>query len=373
MLNRTVNKHQNKYDGMFLALKARVEHAVSDFKNGFAVLVGDDGIRENEIDLVFHGEHASPKLVNLALQHGKGLLCVSVGPHIADNLALATAPQYPAQFSHTAFTVSIDAKENVASGISATDRSTTICLMANTTARPIDFVSPGHVFPLRAKAGGLLERTGHTEAALELCRLAEKTEVAAIVEVLNEDGEPVRPGFIQHGPKEIRDLTYVTTVDLLWYQILSNRLWDDEACLSKLSSGNFKFVGGLLSPVSSACVCHIGTERIQPQDIRIQVSNGLKTIANKTNSLRHDIFIFNPDENFEPVVDNIDGFCDLSHKDGLQSTLASVRRVVTLIKTLEHVRKNHSQFARFEWYEKIDFPIADDKVFVGAILNQLKV
>lgn len=373
MLNRTLNKHQNKYDGMFSALKERVERAVTDFKTGRPVLVGDDGLRENEIDLVFHGEHATPSLVNMALQHGKGLLCVSVGPHIADTLALATAPQYPAQFSHTAFTVSIDAKENIASGISATDRSTTICLMANSDARPTDFISPGHVFPLRAKAGGLLERTGHTEAALELCRLAGKVEVAAIVEVLNEDGEPVRPALIQQGPKEIRDLTYVTTIDILWFQILSNRLWDEERCLGSLANGGFKFVPGLLLPVSSSCVCHTSAEKIQPQDIRIQISNGLKTVANRTNSIRHDLFLFNPDENFESVVDNIEGFCDLSHKDGLQSTLPSIRRVVTLIKTLEQMRKAHSQCSRSEWFDKIDFPIADDKVFVGAILSQLKV
>lgn len=355
---------------MLTDLKKNVEQTLADFKSGHPVLVGDDGIRENEIDLVFHGEFATPDLVNLALQHGKGLLCVSLGQPLADRLALASAPQYPAKFGHTAFTVSLDAKNNVTSGISAKDRSTTIRLLANDTVQPNEFTSPGHVFPLRAKLGGLLERAGHTEAAVELCRLAGMKEVAAIVEVLNECGEPVRPASLQLAAKEIRSLSYVTTVEILWYQILLNRLWDGVFTSLQLVDG-FKFVPAELGVLATPCAFRILGSEVIPETVSICISNGFKTIQNETRSASAEIILINIDEQFLPVGTSIDVFCDLSHKDGLQATQPAVRRFVTLVKTLEFLRTTYSKIGRTEWFEKIKFPIEADKILVNTIVQTI--
>jgi 3,4-dihydroxy 2-butanone 4-phosphate synthase/GTP cyclohydrolase II len=159
---------------------------------GGAIVLCDNEDRENEGDLVFAAEHATPALVNLMIRACGGLICTALSPDLADRFRLAPMARTNACPRGTAFTVSVDAAEGITTGISARDRARTIALLGSPSTRPTDLVAPGHVFPLRARAGGLTERQGHTEAAVALAMAAGLTPAAAICEILDETGEAMR-------------------------------------------------------------------------------------------------------------------------------------------------------------------------------------
>ncbi len=169
-----------------------VERAIADIAAGKPVVVVDDEDRENEGDIVFAAQMASPELVAFTMTHCRGLLCVPLEEDVLDHLQLGQMAPHNTERMQTAFTISVDAREGVTTGISAADRAHTIQLLADADTSPYDLVRPGHVFPLRAKAGGVLRRPGHTEAAVDLARLAGLRPAGVICEIVKEDGEMAR-------------------------------------------------------------------------------------------------------------------------------------------------------------------------------------
>lgn len=174
----------------------RVQDAVAALRRGLPVLVVDDEDRENEGDVILAAEHATARWVAWAVRHGSGLLCAPMPQEWADRLQLPPMVTDNQDPRRTAYTVSVDAASGVGTGISAADRARTVRVLADRGSGPQDVIRPGHVFPLRARPGGVLERAGHTEAAVDLCRLAELAPVGMITEVVEDDGTLMRlPGL----------------------------------------------------------------------------------------------------------------------------------------------------------------------------------
>lgn len=196
-----------------------IERAIKEFGQGKFLLVSDDEDRENEGDLVIAAEHATPEAINFMITEGKGLVCLSVSEEIARQKQLSPMVERNGDHLGTAFTVSVDATpaHGVTTGISAWDRAKTIDVVIDDMFGPEDIQAPGHMFPLVAKPGYLKSRRGHTEAGVELCRLAGlKRHAAVIVEVIKEDGEMARrPDLLDMAEKF--GITYVTIDDLCKY------------------------------------------------------------------------------------------------------------------------------------------------------------
>jgi len=169
-----------------------IQRAVAEIAAGRAVVVVDDEDRENEGDLVFAADKATPELVAFTMTHCRGLLCVPLEGDVLDHLELGQMAAQNTERMQTAFTVSVDARTGVTTGISAADRARTIALLADPATTSYDLVRPGHVFPLRAKPGGVLRRPGHTEAAVDLARLAGLRPAGVICEIVQEDGTMAR-------------------------------------------------------------------------------------------------------------------------------------------------------------------------------------
>ncbi|MFZ5495924.1 MAG: 3,4-dihydroxy-2-butanone-4-phosphate synthase [Verrucomicrobiota bacterium] len=169
-----------------------VDAAIQAIAGGGLVIVTDDEGRENEGDLVMAAEKTTPELVNMMIRHARGLICVPMTEPQLKRLGINPMVQQNRESHRTAFTVSVDAAEGITTGISAFDRARTIQVLANPASRSDELVQPGHVFPLCARAGGVLERAGHTEAAVDLAALAGLRPAGVICEILNEDGTMAR-------------------------------------------------------------------------------------------------------------------------------------------------------------------------------------
>ncbi|WP_327282425.1 MULTISPECIES: bifunctional 3,4-dihydroxy-2-butanone-4-phosphate synthase/GTP cyclohydrolase II [unclassified Streptomyces] len=196
-----------------------VEQAIRDIAAGRPVVVVDDEDRENEGDLVIAAEKATPEIVAFMMSECRGLICAPMEGSELERLELPQMVQNNTESMKTAFTVSVDASaaHGVTTGISAADRSTTLRMLADGVCEPADFVRPGHIFPLRAKPGGVLVRNGHTEAAVDLARLAGLRPVGAIVEIAGEDGVMLRlPELIPFARKH--GLTIISIEDLIAYR-----------------------------------------------------------------------------------------------------------------------------------------------------------
>ncbi|GGW51018.1 riboflavin biosynthesis protein RibBA [Streptomyces lucensis JCM 4490] len=196
-----------------------VEQAIADIAAGRPIVVVDDEDRENEGDLVVAAEKATPEIVAFMMSECRGLICAPMEGEELDRLRLPQMVEDNTESMKTAFTVSVDASaaHGVSTGISAADRATTLRLLASGTAEPTDLVRPGHVFPLRARPGGVLVRNGHTEAAVDLARLAGLRPAGAIVEIAGEDGRMLRlPELIPFARKH--GLTIISIEDLIAYR-----------------------------------------------------------------------------------------------------------------------------------------------------------
>jgi len=169
-----------------------IETALLELAAGRPVIVVDDEDRENEGDIIFAAEHATRELLAFTIRYSSGVICVSMDDDRADALQLPPMTAVNQDRKGTAFTVSVDARDGVSTGISAADRAHTIGLLADPATRAADLTRPGHVFPLRARPGGVLERPGHTEAAVDLARLAGLGPVGVLVEIVNDDGTMAR-------------------------------------------------------------------------------------------------------------------------------------------------------------------------------------
>jgi 3,4-dihydroxy 2-butanone 4-phosphate synthase/GTP cyclohydrolase II len=200
-----------------------IEEAIEDVRAGRMVVVCDAEDRENEGDLTLAAQFATPEAINFMATHGRGLICLALTPERCDELALdlmAAKNESPFQ---TAFTVSIEAREGITTGISAHDRAHTIQVAIDPRTRPEDLVQPGHIFPLKAKSGGVLERTGQTEAAVDLARLAGLNPSGVICEVMNDDGTMARvPDLVPYCEKH--GLKMITVADLIAYRRRHDKL-----------------------------------------------------------------------------------------------------------------------------------------------------
>ena len=203
---------------------SKIEDAIKDIKKGKMVILVDDQDRENEGDLIISAEFATPEAINFMATHGRGLICLSVDNDKAKKLDLSPVKS-PSDdnLDSTAFTVSIDAKKDVTTGISAHDRSKTAMMVASDSSVANDFDRPGHMFPLIARDGGVLSRAGHTEAAVDIARLAGLKPAAVICEIMNDDGTMARlPELIEFA--KIHDLKIGTIADLINYRIRNDHI-----------------------------------------------------------------------------------------------------------------------------------------------------
>jgi 3,4-dihydroxy 2-butanone 4-phosphate synthase/GTP cyclohydrolase II len=199
-----------------------IESALRALAEGRPVIVVDDEDRENEGDIIFAAEHATRELLAFTIRYSSGVVCVSMDDARADALELPPMTAVNEDRKGTAFTVSVDAREGISTGISAADRAHTIRLLADAHTGAAQLSRPGHVFPLRARPGGVLERPGHTEAAVDLAALAGLTPVGVLVEVVNDDGSMARLPELRvfaarHG------LALISIADLIAYRTANGR------------------------------------------------------------------------------------------------------------------------------------------------------
>lgn len=174
---------------VFMSLSS-IEEILADFREGkFVILVDDEG-RENEGDLLLAAQHVTAQKINFMSKNAGGLLCLAMAPELIEQLELPlmSSLKHKSGRHCAAFTISIDAAEGIESGISAADRARTILAATNKQAKSTDVISPGHIFPLKAKAGGVLERPGHTEAGVDLAKLSGLTQACVLCEMINEEG-----------------------------------------------------------------------------------------------------------------------------------------------------------------------------------------
>ncbi|HEY8344087.1 MAG TPA: 3,4-dihydroxy-2-butanone-4-phosphate synthase [Bacillota bacterium] len=199
-----------------------IEEAIAAIQRGEMVIVVDDEERENEGDLVMAAEKITPEALNFMITHGRGLVCVPMTGDRLEELGIPQMVSSNTEHMETAFTVSVDAK-SIETGISAFDRYKTIQALINPETRPCDLVRPGHIFPLRARDGGVLVRAGHTEAAVDLARLAQLTPAGVICEIMNEDGSMARLPQLQAFAVAHR-LPLITVADLIRYRMTREKL-----------------------------------------------------------------------------------------------------------------------------------------------------
>jgi len=227
----------------FSEVKAAAEDIIEEARKGRMFILVDDEDRENEGDLVIPAQWATPEAINFMAKHARGLICLAMTRERVEQLGLKLMAQHNGTRHQTAFTVSIEAREGVTTGISAADRARTVAVAIDPSCGPQDVVTPGHVFPLVARDGGTLERTGHTEAAVDLARLAGLTPAGVICEIMNDDGTMARRNDLitfaqRHG------LKIGTIADLIAYR----RRYDSivkrisETKLDSIYGGDFRCV-----------------------------------------------------------------------------------------------------------------------------------
>jgi 3,4-dihydroxy 2-butanone 4-phosphate synthase/GTP cyclohydrolase II len=200
-----------------------IEQAIEAIKAARMVILVDDEDRENEGDLTMAAEQVTPEAINFMARYGRGLICLSLNEEQVEQLKLPMMVQENTATFGTAFTISIDARQGVTTGISAADRAATIQTAIADDAKPEDLVSPGHIFPLRARQGGVLVRTGQTEGSVDLARLAGLKPAGVICEIMNEDGTMARMSDLEVFSKE-HGLAIVTIADLIKYRLRTESL-----------------------------------------------------------------------------------------------------------------------------------------------------
>lgn len=220
-----------------------IDEAIADIKAGKVIIVVDDEDRENEGDFICAAACITPEIINFMATHGRGLICAPIDERRADELQLNLMVSSNTSLHETAFTVSIDLiGQGCTTGISAYDRATGIRALVDPNTRASDFARPGHIFPLRAKTGGVLRRTGHTEAAIDLARLAGYYPAGVLVEILNEDGTMARlPQLLEIAQKF--DLKIIAIKDLVAYRMRNERLIKREMSVDiQTAYGHFEVI-----------------------------------------------------------------------------------------------------------------------------------
>jgi 3,4-dihydroxy 2-butanone 4-phosphate synthase/GTP cyclohydrolase II len=207
----------------FVEVVSPIEDIIADARNGRMFILVDDENRENEGDIIIPAQMATPEAINFMAKHGRGLVCLALTRQRVEQLGLPLMPQLNTSRLQTAFTVSIEAREGVTTGISAPDRARTVAVAIDAGKGPQDIVTPGHIFPLMARDGGVLVRTGHTEAAVDLARLAGLNPSGVICEIMNDDGTMARrPELIAFAQRH--GLKIATIADLIAYRRRHDRI-----------------------------------------------------------------------------------------------------------------------------------------------------
>ena len=220
-----------------------IDQAINDLKNGKVIIVVDDANRENEGDFITTAENATPEIVNFMATHGRGLICVALTEERCEELQLPLMVSKNTSSHETQFTVSVDLiGYGTSTGISASDRSKTIRALINPHTKAEELGRPGHIFPLKAKKGGVLRRTGHTEATIDLARLAGASPAGALVEIMNEDGTMARlPDLMKIAEKF--ELSIVSIEDLIAYRLQKESLIERQVDVKlPTEHGNFELV-----------------------------------------------------------------------------------------------------------------------------------
>lgn len=264
-----------------------IPDAIEDLKNGKIIIVVDDENRENEGDFLSAAELTTPEIINFMTIHGRGLICTPLPEKRCDELGLDIMVTRSSDPKETAFTVSVDLLgEGVSTGISASDRSKTILALMEDSTKPADFMRPGHIFPLRAKKGGVLKRAGHTEAAIDLTKLAGLKEGGVICEIMNDDGSMARlPQLIELAKKH--DLKIVSIEDLIHYMLKKGDLIERiEERKVKTHYGDFDFVA---FKETSTEQIHFALTKgkwavNEPVLVRVQASNSYFDVLSRLNS-----------------------------------------------------------------------------------------
>ena len=220
-----------------------IESAIEDIKNGKLIIVVDDEDRENEGDFITAAENATPEVINFMSTHGRGLICASLTEERCNELKLQPMVVDNTSLHETAFTVSIDLLGNgCTTGISAHDRSKTVKALVNPDTRPEDLGRPGHIFPLKAKRGGVLRRSGHTEATIDMSRLAGFAPAGVLVEIMNEDGSMARLPQLKEIAKKF-DLKLISIKDLIEYRLKQETLIKEEVRVNMPTKyGSFELI-----------------------------------------------------------------------------------------------------------------------------------
>ncbi|STQ86346.1 bifunctional 3,4-dihydroxy-2-butanone 4-phosphate synthase/GTP cyclohydrolase II [Helicobacter muridarum] len=291
----------------------RVREAIEEIKNGKMIIIMDDEDRENEGDLVMAGIFSTPQKINFMAQEARGLICVSITQEIALKLDLPPMVSKNDSNHETAFTVSIDARE-AKTGISAYERDMTIRLMCDANASPSDFVRPGHIFPLIAKEGGVLARTGHTEASVDICKLAGVSPISVICEIMKKDGSMARRGdkFLLDFAKE-QNLKILYVSDIIQYRL------NYENLVSKITEDDFELLG-------YKCKRIIFHDHLGYKHTSFQFSKHCMDIPLvKFHSIRSDLELLENGAEFDDLLKSIEkiqkegGYCIFLNSDSLQN------------------------------------------------------
>jgi 3,4-dihydroxy 2-butanone 4-phosphate synthase/GTP cyclohydrolase II len=207
----------------FIDVISPIDEIIEEARNGRMFILVDDEDREDEGDLVIPAQMATPQVINFMAKHGRGLICLALTADRVEQLKLPLMAQHNASRLQTAFTVSIEAKDGVTTGISAPDRARTVSVAIDPTKGPHDVITPGHIFPLMARDGGVLVRTGHTEAAVDIARLAGLNPSGVICEIMNDDGTMARrPELIAFS--QLHGIKVATIADLIAYRRRHDRI-----------------------------------------------------------------------------------------------------------------------------------------------------
>jgi 3,4-dihydroxy 2-butanone 4-phosphate synthase/GTP cyclohydrolase II len=250
---------------------SNIKGALEDLKKGKMIILVDDEDRENEGDLTMAAEKITPEAINFMAKYARGLICLSLHPDIVERLKLPLMVQDNQSRFQTAFTVSIEAKNGVTTGISAADRAHTILTAVADDAQPDDLVQPGHLFPLRSRRGGVLFRTGQTEGSVDLARLAGLKPAGVICEIMNEDGTMARrPDLDQFAKKH--GLRIVTVADIIAYRMRNESFVHQEAETVLLTpSGEFKAIAFINELDNSEHLALVKGEIAPNKDILVRV------------------------------------------------------------------------------------------------------
>ncbi len=244
-----------------------IESALEDFKNGKMLIVADDEDRENEGDLICSGQMVTPEIIKFMAENAKGLICLAISPEIAEKMQLPQMVKQNNESMKTAFTVSIDAAEKygVTTGISAFDRAKTIEVCLAPDAQPSDLRRPGHLFPCVARKGGVLTRTGHTEAVVDLARLCGHVSAGAMCEIMAEDGHMARRDDLYKFAKK-HGIKFISVAELIAYRLKSEKIVTREAeAHLPTQFGDFEIYGYLNHLTGQECVALVkddGSDKI---------------------------------------------------------------------------------------------------------------